>query len=246
VTRPLVIVTRPKEEADQLSQALERMGCDAINAPMLEIRWKQPAPAIKSDGVQAWLVTSANGARCLAAALGPARGRELPVFAVGEASAEAARGVGFKRVEAAGGDVTLLVELVAGRCDPAKGRLIHAAGSVVAGDLQGTLSGLGFSVERIVLYDARPVDTLPPETATALREGRCAAVLFFSPRTAERFVTLIHLAGLGATTSQVAAMCLSDAVAHEARTLRWRRVVIAAQPKQSALIASLRAHVAQS
>lgn len=246
MNRPLVIVTRPKEDADPLIGALDRIGCDAIGAPMLDIAWKQPAPVIEPAGVQAWLVSSANGARCLGAALGPTRGRQIPVFTVGEASAAAARGAGFTRVEAAGGDVAALAALVKRRCEPTKGRLIHAAGSVVAGDLQGALSGLGFTIERVVLYDARPAQALPPETAMALGAGRCAAILFFSPRTAETFVTLAKAAGFDAATPQLAAVCLSAAVAKVARTVRWRRVVIAARPEQSALVDSLRAYLAQA
>ena len=48
------------------------------------------------SGVQAILLTSANGARALAAAAPDAAARRLPVLAVGCATARAARDAGFR------------------------------------------------------------------------------------------------------------------------------------------------------
>lgn len=240
MSRPLVLVTRPAEEAKRLVGALAEIGCDALLAPMLEVSLVTPSPVVPTAGVQAFLVTSANGARALAAALGPAPyGREIPVFAVGEASAAATRNLGFGSVEVGGGDVAALAALVAERCHPKLGRLVHAAGSVVARDLKGTLEARGFTVERIVLYDATPARALSPDIAAALGGGRLAAVLFFSPRTAETFVTLAKQAGCAGAAVGLAAVCLSAAVAQTAQSLPWRRIVVAARPEQGALIEAL-------
>ncbi len=240
MSRPLVLVTRPAEEAERLVGALDAIGCGSLLAPMLEVTLVTPPPVVPLAGVQAFLITSANGARALAAALGPApRGREIPVFAVGEASAAASRHLGFTSVNAAGGDVATLAALVAQRCDPKLGRLVHAAGSVVARDLQGMLEGRGFAVERIVLYDAVPARRLAPEIAAALGGGRLDAVLFFSPRTAETFVTLARQAGCAGAAVGLAAICLSAAVAQAAQALPWRRIVVASRPDQDALVQAL-------
>ncbi|MBM3484120.1 MAG: uroporphyrinogen-III synthase [Alphaproteobacteria bacterium] len=215
--------------------ALEALGCDAVLAPMLEIVLHPPQP-IALAGAQAVLVTSANGARGLAASLAPGEGRDVPVFAVGEASAAATRALGFRRVESAGGDVDALIALVEQRCAPAKGWLLHAAGSVVAGDLKGRLEVKGYAVDRRVLYDARPVTRLSASLGAALRDPLTRAVLFFSPRTAETFVTLV---GEAASVGRLDAVCLSEAVARVARRLRWRRVEVAARPEQAALMEAL-------
>ncbi|MGD9537665.1 MAG: uroporphyrinogen-III synthase [Alphaproteobacteria bacterium] len=241
MSKPLVIVTRPEEDAPPLVAALDAIGCDALLAPMIEIAPVEPAPVVALDGVQAFLITSANGVRALAAALGPPpSGRGIAVLAVGEASAAAAKQAEFAVVEAAGGDVEALAALVAQRCNPAHGRLVHAAGRTVAGDLKGTLEAKGFTVERLVLYDAVPVAALPAEAADALHDERCFGVLFFSPRTAETFVTLAKQAGLGDAAPHLAALCLSEAVAKAARALDWQRVVVARRPEQAALVEALR------
>ena len=145
-------------------------------------------PPLDLEGVQALLCTSANGVRATAART---TGRDLPVLAVGDATARAARDEGFAQVESARGDVESLARLAKARLDPAAGRLFHAAGSAVAGDLAGDLGSAGFRVERHVLYAAEPVHRTGPDTAEGLYAGTIDAVLFFSPRTAQSFVKVV-------------------------------------------------------
>ncbi|MSP68246.1 MAG: uroporphyrinogen-III synthase [Alphaproteobacteria bacterium] len=227
-----VLVTRPSEEAAALAAALTARGHGVLNAPLLEIR---PRPGVRLDlgGVQALLATSANGVRALAAAT---ERRDLALFAVGPATATVARAHGFLRVFTAGGDVGGLAALVRATLDPAAGALLHAAGSAQAGDLAGDLGAAGFTVRRAVLYDAVAVTVLPAAVPEWLAAGRIDAVLLFSPRSARTFVSLIGRAGIAAILSRVNALCLSSAVAAEARDLPWRRVLVADGPEQPALL----------
>ncbi len=227
-----VLITRPHEDAKALAEALAARGVEAIIEPVLEIA---PLAASEVDlgGVQAILLTSANGARALAAAT---RRRDVGVLAVGEATAAAARAAGFAEVVVAGGDVEALAALVEERCDPAAGALIHVSGSVVAGDLGGRLAAHGFTVRRAVLYEARTVPALSAAAAAALSRGALDAILLFSPRTASAFVTLAERAGLAAALGRVEALCLSAAVADAARRVAWHEVRVAARPDQAALL----------
>src|SRR5579872_4370086 len=69
-----VLVTRPCEDAKTLAAKLTLRGHQPITAPLLEIRF-HPAEPVHLNGVQAILVTSANGVRGFAAAV---RERHLP------------------------------------------------------------------------------------------------------------------------------------------------------------------------
>ena len=144
------LVTRPRTEAAELAEALGARGIAALIEPLLDIHYRTtPAPDL--DGVQAILCTSANGVRALARLCDE---RAVPLLAVGDASAARARGEGFARVESACGDVGDLARLARELLNPAAGRLLHVAGSAVAGDLAGELRGDGFAVDRAVLYEA--------------------------------------------------------------------------------------------
>jgi uroporphyrinogen-III synthase len=234
------LVTRPEEDAAPLAAALAERSIDVTLEPLLSI---QPLPEAPIDlaGVQALLFTSANGVRSFAELAGGrdlAGWRELPVFAVGNATATAARSAGFARVESAAGDVAALAKLAAERLDPKAGALFHAAGSAVAGDLAGLLEQAGFTLRREMLYEARPADQLSPATVTNLGNGWFDLVLFFSPRTAATFATLARAAGEGVVSGcgKATALCLSQAVATAARDLPWRDVQAAARPELPALL----------
>ena len=230
-----VLVTRPVEDAEPLIRLLAETGIVGLPEPMLTIVAEASAPP-DLDGVQALLMTSANGVRAFAARSAE---RSLPLLAVGDATARAAREAGFTTVASAGGDVEDLARLAVARLDPAGGVVLHVAGSRVAGDLAGRLAEAGFDCRRTVLYRAETAQRLSPAATAAIAERRLDGVLFFSPRTATTFVRLIERAGLVAAAVGMDAFCLSPAVAEAARVLRWRRVVIAERPDQDSLLAAI-------
>lgn len=229
----LALITRPWEDAEDLARALRATGIRAAIEPLLAIR-QRPGVQFDLAGVQAILATSANGARALAGAIGA---RDVPVFAVGDATATAARKAGFSRVESAGGNVADLIRLASARLDPKAGRLVHASGSAVAGNLGGGLAEKGFAVARAVLYDAMPAERFTAAAAALFRDEALDLVLFFSPRTGETFVRLAQKAEIGPCCRRVAAICLSVAVADKIRILPWAALRIAAEPTEAALIA---------
>jgi uroporphyrinogen-III synthase len=229
------LVTRPREESQGLAVALAARGIEAVIEPMIEVHYSAPA-ALDLAGVQAILFTSANGVRAFARA---SDGRGLPVFAVGDATAARARAEGFSTVESAGGEVNGLVLLAAARLRPQDGPLLHVAGSVVAGDLAGALRARGFTVERSILYEARPVTSLSPTAVGVLRSGALRFALFFSPRTAAVFTRLASSACVAECCGTITALSLSAAVDAALADLPWLDRRIAKRPNQTALLDAL-------
>jgi len=231
-----LIVTRPAEDAAPLAARLRARGHDAVIAPMLEI--EPAAEEVDVRGVQALAFTSAQAPR-LATASWP---RHLPVFAVGDATAAAARAAGFAHVDSAAGDVAALARLIAARCDPASGAILHLSGEPAAGDLTGNLAARGFAARRQVVYRTRAAATMPPAAAAALRAGAADGVAFLSPRAARSFVTLARKAALADMLRQVTAFVLSPAVADAAEPGLWRQVVIAPRPDLDAVLDRIDRH----
>ena len=230
-----VLITRPRVEGEHLAQTLGRRGIEAMVEPMLVIRHCAAAlPAIEE--LQAILLTSANGARALAAA---SRCRDAPVYAVGEQTARAAAEAGFARVRAGGGDIEALTATVARELRVDAGPLLYVCGAERAGDLAGGLGDRGFSVVPAVLYDAVAAEALSPACAAALDGAEIDAALFFSPRSAAAFVSLAGHAGVERSCAAVTALCLSAAVAEAAAAIAWRAVRIAVRPETPALLALL-------
>jgi uroporphyrinogen-III synthase len=234
------LVTRPRTEAAELANALAARGIAALLEPVLDIRYRDFGSPPDLGGVQAVLCTSANGVRAFARLR---QERTVTLFAVGEATAARARAEGFGDVHSAGGAVGDLVTVVTERLRPDAGRLLHVAGSLVAGDLTGELRARGFTVERTVLYEAQPVGALTAATVRSLAAGIVDFALFFSPRTAAIFARLAEQAGIAEAMRRVTAISISAAADAALDKLRFRDRLVADRPDQAALLTTLDRYV---
>lgn len=228
-----VLITRPQPDAGAFAAECAQAGMETVLAPLMDIAIRR-AP-VDLGGAGAVAFTSANGARAFAANCAE---RALPAFAVGEASAAAARQAGFQTVYAAGGDVDALAALIAGRREALGGAVLHAAGARRAGDLIAALAAVGVSGRRLVLYEAVEADKLP-DAAVAAIAGAAPAdwAALFSPASAALLARLVRAAGLDDRLKAMRAACLSEAVAAAARALDWRAVKIAPARRADAMIA---------
>src|SRR5450432_3615273 len=109
-----VLVTRPDPDGEATASALRAKGLEVLLAPMLRFE-----PVAFHDDVDAHygavIVTSANALRGIESHLKGHRLLELPLFAVGEHTASAARRAGFTHVISANGDATSLLDSVLAR-----------------------------------------------------------------------------------------------------------------------------------
>ncbi len=226
------LITRPWEESEILAAALATRGLEAVIEPLMRIHFRS-GKALDLAGVQAVLCTSANGVRGLARVSSE---RGVPLFAVGDATASRARAEGFTAVESAAGSVDDLVRLATARLDPRKGRLLHVAGDVVAGNLGEALRERRFTIERSVLYEARPVGELSPIAVRALRGGTIDFALFFSPRTAAVFGRLVRIAEVAGCCRTIVALSISAAADAAFADLEWLDRRVAERPTQPALL----------
>jgi uroporphyrinogen-III synthase len=227
-----VLVTRPIEDAKRTASRLSAMGHVPLLSPMLEIHYRQ-GPELCFAKVQAIVATSANGVRAL---IRRTVKRDLPVFAVGEQTASAARAAGFADVRSAQGNALTLADAIAGWASPEDGFLFHAAGSASAGKLSELLREYGFQFRRDVLYDVEPVQSFSHEAAQAFRAGEVDAVLIYSPRSAENFSRCVREAGLTARCSGFIAACISEAAADRCSGLPLREIRVASHPSEDAIL----------
>lgn len=237
-----LLVTRPPEESRRLAEKLLALpGVAAVDTqPLFVVEYAPPAADLKPADFAALLFTSANGVKNFGRAF-PAGSQT--VYAVGEATAEAARKLGFRDVHAAGGDVEKLSQIVRQSRRPDQGALLHVAGETLAGDLKASLEAEGFAVRRETFYRAAPLDRLNPTEAARFEAGEYRAALFFSPRSAAIFVGLAEKAGLARAAASCAAIALSQNVAAALAPLPWRAIRTAVHPEETAMIAAVGAEL---
>ena len=158
--RPLKIwITRAQPGADATAARVRALGHAPFVAPLLAVRMLEGVQ-VDLTGVKALAFTSANGLRAFADACAD---RSLRVFAVGAATAQAAREAGFRRVLSADGDVGALAEGIAARRAEIGGAVLHPGAAELAGDLAGALERALVEVRSLTLYDTVPADLTPQQ-----------------------------------------------------------------------------------
>jgi uroporphyrinogen-III synthase len=231
-----VLVTRPQPDADELAARLRALGHEAIVSPLMDIRCR--GLALPDPGQHAGLVaTSRNALACLADAGNLAPLLALPLFAVGKATADAARALGFAEVLEGPGRASDLVDVIARRFEGRSGiRLWLGAAAEPAFDLAPPLAALGIELVVEIAYEAVDAAAFSAEAQAALAANGLDAVLLMSPRTAAVFARLLDSTGLASPIAGLRCLCLSANVAAALGTSHGMPVAIAATPRLDALL----------
>ena len=237
-----VLVTRPHPDDEAPAAGLRARGYEVLRAPMLRFE-----PVAFSDDEDerygAVIVTSANAVRGLTPHLEGSRLLKLPLFAVGERSAAAARDAGFENVTTASGDAGNLRDLVLARAKTKALKktspLLYLAGADLARDLDGELGERGFTVVTHTTYRMSPVSSLPREVCDAFAANAVEAVLHYSGRSARAFLEAARSAGVEITALAIPQCCISAAVATVVRDAGATQVMVAASPDENALFEAL-------
>jgi uroporphyrinogen-III synthase len=206
-----LLVLRPEPGASATVERALALGLDAIAVPFFEVEpvdWQAP-DTVSYDGL---LLTSANAIRHGGDQLQPLR--RLRVYAVGDATADAARTAGFD-VAATG---TFGIDSILGSL-PRQVRLLHLCGAERRTPMAGPQN-----ITTVVVYRSRP--TPSPDLSAAVG----SVALIHSPRAGRRFAELIgdRASIVIAAISPAAAAAVGEG---------WKSVEAADQPSDEALLA---------
>ncbi len=220
-TRPLsgrrVLVTRPRDQAGELADALADLGAEPVLLPVLRVEPLPDPDLALLDRPHDWILfTSVNGVRCLAQAL-RAAGRDVRglgsarLGAIGEATAAALEALCL-RVEYVPTE-SVAEGMLAEFPEPVQGQQILLARAREGRDLlPETLRQRGAAVEVLPIYETVPEPAHGPEIARQLEEGALDAVTFSSGSAVRFFRQLVPDASLAGT----AVVCIGPATAEAA------------------------------
>jgi uroporphyrinogen-III synthase len=237
-----VLVTRPHPDDETTASALRAKGFEVLLAPML--RFEPVAfPDDEDARYGAVIVTSANAVRGIEPHLEGSRLLKLPLFAVGEHSAAAARRAGFENVIAANGDAARLRDLVLASVKAKQLKkaspLLYLAGADLSRDLAGELGNHGFNIVTRTTYRMVAMSSLPREVCDAFAANRVGAVLHYSQRSARVFLEAVRAAGVEISALAIPQCCISATVASVVRDAGAMQVMVAASPDENALFEAL-------
>ena len=193
-------------------------GFEPVVLPLLAIR---PIAQSATDlqGVGALAFTSSNGVTAFAA-LTP--DRSLPVFTVGDATAEAARAEGFAIIRSAAGAIADLARLLTADA-PRTGTVLVPGAQEPAGDLPAMLSGQ-IGVRLLPVYLSLRTEAAAP--------ANFDTVTVHSPRAG------VALAALGPFAGQTV-LAISEAAAAPLTHTAGLNIRVASRPDEAALFEAL-------
>lgn len=209
-----LLILRPRPGADATAARARALGLEPAVAPLFAMRplaWT--APPGRFDAV---MLTSANAARHAGDGMTPYLA--LPCYAVGEATATAARATGFVDLRTGPADGAALIALMAAEGVRAA---LHPCGAdhIALPD--------SVRIADVPVYASEPVAELPEAARSALADG--ALALLHSPRAAACFAALVP----ARATIRIAAI---SAAAAEAAGTGWAAVAVAERPRDEALL----------
>jgi uroporphyrinogen-III synthase len=237
-----ILVTRPHPDDETTAAALRDRGFKVLRAPMLRF---EPVPFQDDADARygAVIATSANALRAIAPHLAGSRLLQLPLFAVGEHTAAAAREAGFEQVIASKGDAGALRDLVLAAVKSKQLKkaspLLYLAGADLARDLGGELGEKGFTVVTHTTYRMVPAPSLPREICDAFVAHEVEAILHYSRRSARAFLEAARSGGVEISALALPQCCISVAVAAVLRDAGATQVTAAASPDENALLDAL-------
>ena len=165
---------------------------------------------------------------------------KLPLFAVGEHTAAAARDAGFDKVISANGGAVALREAVLAAVKAKQLKktspLLYLAGADLARDLAGDLGERGFTVVTQTTYRMIPVTSLPRDVSDGFAANGIQAVLHYSRRSARAFLEAARSAGVEISALAIPQCCISDAVASIVRDAGASQIMTARTPDENALL----------
>lgn len=217
-----IAVLRPEPGNAATAARIEALGLTAIRLPLFELHaldWIPPDAA----SFDALLLTSANTLHHAGPGLDAFE--HLPAYAVGGATAAAARGAGLDVIEIGERDGAALIETAAER---------GVQRALLLGGRDRAVDHHPIIAATIAVYASEPV-AVPVE---ALDRLAGSVVLLHSPRAARRFADLVDRAGLDRKNMRLAA--ISQAAADAAGD-GWGGIGAAPLPNDDALIALARA-----
>ena len=225
--------TRPEPDATKMAERLCELGHQVLVQPMTRINFlAEPADLTVPAAI---VVTSRNAVRALNRWPAARAWRDVTVYAVGGATAASARDSGFVDVNIGAGDVTALADMVRGGLDRAAGPILYPTARDRSADLVGMPDG--YTVLTVEAYRGVAATRLDNAVVAAAKVGALDGVVFLSRRTAAIFVNLVNAAGVAGGLRGTRFFALSAAVAEPLADLKPAKILVAARPEESSLVA---------
>jgi uroporphyrinogen-III synthase len=234
-----VLVTRPEPSASETARRLAALGHEPAVLPLTETRTLPVAEIPDAAQFDAVVATSSAALRHAPAGL-CALFADLPLYAVGERTAQAAAQAGFRWIQSGGGDAVALARYISATV-PAGSRLLYLCGRLRTGALAERLEQAGFAARVLEVYDTTAVEQARDVAVGVLAGARIDAALVYSAYGAAMLSQVAARPEIAPLLDGARILCISARAADALSPDMLARARIAGTPDEAGLFALLAA-----
>ncbi|WP_290780550.1 uroporphyrinogen-III synthase [Hoeflea sp.] len=253
--RVRVLITRPQPGADRTAARVSQLGRQAAVMPLFEASvtasMDDLPPATEIGGL---IATSARAFDMFGnQSVSESGYADIPVYAVGTATAQAARDAGFAHIHEGGGTAEALLQELVGNlapvssgadrtCSPDSAMpLVYLAGVPRTPMIEAGLSAHQVSLRVVECYKMNKLSYSTDIVKTDILSPAPDVVLFYSANAARAFCELAGTGAIDEVIESVGFLCLSPPIAAELPPGWQPRVTVAKRPDEDSLLALLSA-----
>ena len=217
-----ILLTRPLEDSRDLIIKFQNLGHKVSHFPVIKIESKKH-DEINFDEFAGIIFTSSNAVKNLNL---KKINKNIACFCVGSATEKIVKQKGFQNIFCAEGNVNNLKEIILQSFDCKQGSLLYVSGQIISSNLDRDLISEGYSVKRIVNYNALPVEEINEEFINDLKSLIPDMIFIYSENSAKNCLNLLKKYGLTDIWMNTNLMCIGEKASAVLNEIKWKKIFL--------------------
>jgi uroporphyrinogen-III synthase len=231
-----ILVTRPEPGNEQTAKRLAQAGFEPILLPLTKIESCNGQDLTVEPGTEAIALTSPNGLRFAPESI-LSKFSDLPVYAVGAASARFAQDCGLQVAGVGDGGALELAALIAKKLKVGT-RIAYPCGKVRRPDFETSLRNHGFRIAALETYYTNQVSYSTEIVNQEIGDIPIDAVFLHSAKSGQAADSLLRRGAIPQITEKTWFFCFSERIADSLISVRRDRIMVVAAPTDIEMIAA--------
>ena len=236
----MILITRPKPEANKLKKIIENLGYVAHIDSLSKIVNSKINHNLNSKKII--LISSQRAAKVFI--VKHSAPLNVPLLTVGAVSYKMLKSAGYSKILYKAYDSNQLLEYLIKNFPSLnnryKGRLVHLTGSVSNQKFINKLNEIGYRVEKKIIYKTIFKTSFNHSTVRLIKNNKINVCLVYSQKNAEHFCKIVLNRNLFSKCKNLLILSLSRNITKVMKKNGYLRVVNSAQPTQESLIKKLK------
>ena len=217
-----ILLTRPLEDCSEMILRFKELGNQVSHLPLLSVESIRHE-SIRFDDYKGIIFTSANAVKNLNL---ENINKKINCFCVGSATEKIVKQKGFQNIFCAEGNVNNLKEIILQSFDCKQGSLLYVSGQIISSKLDRDLISEGYSVKRIVNYNALPVEEINEEFINDLKSLIPDMIFIYSENSAKNCLNLLKKYGLTDIWMNTNLMCIGEKASAVLNEIKWKKIFL--------------------